>query len=337
MKKHLLRLEQLATGYSSKRGGKVMLQREMSASLQSGEMIALLGPNGAGKSTLMRTLLGLQDALAGRVFYNHVSLKNLSVRALAKIVAVVLTDGIDDLYLTVNQVVAMGRYLFTPFSGRLSKRDYYFIEKALHDVEMQHFSHQVFFNLSDGEKQKVLIARALVQQTPFIFFDEPAAYIDAPGKIAMMELLKEIVKNQNKGILLTTHDIDLALHYADKCWMLGNGLPFVQGIPEDIVLQNIISQYFQHKGVFFDMRKGKFVSQSKGKRPKIELSGSDIPVLWLAKAFERKGFEVVTVVREKLQFGFYFENNNFVFIKNGKIFNTFNTIEGALKMVALTD
>lgn len=337
MENHQLHIEKLSTGFVQKRGKRRVLQEGFSADLKSGEMVFLLGPNGAGKSTLMRTLLGLQRALDGSVHFDDFPLSGLSVRQLARKVAVVFTDRLDDIYLKANEVVAMGRYPFAPLSGKLTEKDRQAVQKALVQVEMQSFAHQTFFNLSDGEKQKVLMARALVQETPFIFFDEPVAYIDAPGKIAVMELLREIVRKQHKGILLTTHDIDLALHYADKLWLIGNGQPFVQGIPEDLVLQKSVQKYFHHQGIYFNIRKGKFVSQIKRNQPEIEMAGRDIFILWLAKAFERRGFEVLTVEREALQFGFYFEKNRFVFIKNGKIFNTFNTIEDALKMKGTSD
>ncbi len=330
MENHRLHIEKLSTGFLQKRGKKRVLQEGFSADLKSGEMICLLGPNGAGKSTLMRTLLGLQRALEGSVHFDDFPLSDLSVRQLSRKVAVVFTDRLDDIYLKVNEVVAMGRYPFAPLSGKLTEKDRQAVTKALVQVEMQSFAHQTFFNLSDGEKQKVLMARALVQETPFIFFDEPVAFIDAPGKIAVMELLREIVRKQNKGILLTTHDIDLALHYADKLWLMGNGRPFVQGIPEDLVLQKSVQQYFYHQGIRFDIGKGKFIKQRSESRNKVEVSGKEVPVIWLIKALERKGFEVHLTERKKLRNGFYFENDTFVCLQNGVVTGTFLLIEEVL-------
>ncbi len=330
MKNHFLHIKNLTTGFHIKRKRNIVLQSDISTELNSGEMICLLGSNGAGKSTLLRTLLGLQKKIKGIITYDDVPLYQISEKQLSTKVAIVLTNSINDVYLTVYEIVAMGRYPFAVFSGKLTNNDKNIIHNALKQVEMNGFSNKMFFTLSDGEKQKTLIARALVQETPFIFFDEPTAFIDAPGKIALMEMLSEIVKTQNKGILLTTHNINLALQYADKLWLLGKNLPFVQGIPEDLILQNVVQQYFKHNGIVFDLEQGKFVKHNKSKSHTVKVAGKSIEINWLTRALHRKGYSVVTVEKQHLTTGIYYENSVFVMMKNKSIIYKSSSISDLL-------
>ncbi len=299
--------------------------------LQSGELVCLLGANGVGKSTLLRIIAGLQKPLSGEVRYDGFSLNELSVKELSKKVAVVLTDKIDDLFLRVYEVIAMGRYPYTSFSGKLKTSDYQRIQSALQEVGIGNIAQKVFYKLSDGEKQKVLIVRALVQDTPFIFFDEPAAFIDAPGKIALMELLLNIAHRQQKGILLTTHDIDLALRYAEKLWLMGKAMPLIQGIPEDLVLQQQINKYFNRPGIVFNLHKGNFIPITSKPENVIYLSGHSIEILWLERAFERIGFRTKNIPELKLETGFSFHIGVYFFYKNNIIENQFVNIESVLK------
>lgn len=256
--KCLLKIENLSTGYSLSRSKKLSLHQDINCDVNKGELIALLGPNGAGKSTLLKTLMGIIPAIDGRVYYNGRSLYQMSKKEIATLVAVVLTDKIDDRFLTAYDIVGTGRYPYGSFTGRLTNNDKEKITSAFNVVGASELTSRVFYSLSDGEKQKVLLARAIAQDTPLIFLDEPTAFIDSPGKVIIMNLLKNLVKTHNKTILLTTHDTELALEYVDRLWLLGKENYFKDGNPDELVELGMINDLFVRKGVVFNKKSKKF-------------------------------------------------------------------------------
>ena len=203
MEKTVLHIENLTNGLSLSRGKKLVLQENLHMRLQSGQFVCLLGPNGAGKSTFLRILMGFQPALAGTISYDGKELSHLA--------AVVLTDRFSDPYLTAMDVISLGRYPYGSLIAKLSTEDTHVIQQIVNTLNIGDLMEKVFQQLSDVEKQKVLIARALVQDTPFIFLDEPIAFVDSPGRIEIMEMLSDIAHKRHKGILMTTHDIETAL------------------------------------------------------------------------------------------------------------------------------
>ena len=203
----------LSIGY-----GATIVQRDLSFSLKPGEMVCMLGPNGCGKSTLLRTLAGLQPALSGD--YTHGDAKNI---------ALVLTERLSMDNTTVHDVVALGRYPYSSFLDGLTKEDEAIIAESLKQVgfENQTTSNDIkqlqttFFNAhSDGEKQRILIAKALAQQTPIILLDEPTAHLDLPHRILILRLLRKLAHEQNKTILISTHELDLALALSDRILLM---------------------------------------------------------------------------------------------------------------------
>ncbi len=313
-----IEIKRLTTGYIVK-GTQHLLQKNINASVNPGEITILLGVNGSGKSTLMRTVSGYQPALEGEIILNGIPLHAYSQKEIARKIAVIFTGSIDDNYLTAGEITAMGRYPQNPFGSRLSADDKKIVNEALTMVEMSAFAAEPFVHLSDGEKQRVLIARALAQQTPYILMDEPAAFIDMPGKIAIMELLKEIAHNHRKGILLATHDIDLALQYADRIWLLGKNLPFKKGIPEDIALSGNLRDYFHHEGIVFNVETGKFEKTGKKTTNKIiGVPGKKTAVFLLSKALERKGYKVIGMEKGDLKRGILCKINEFVVLDESK-------------------
>ncbi|MCF6171239.1 MAG: ABC transporter ATP-binding protein [Bacteroidales bacterium] len=258
MRKPLLKIKNLSTGYFPKKRESRVLHQSLNMELAAGEMVCILGPNGTGKSTLLRTLLGFQRPLNGEVFYSGCSLKELSVKEMAMEISVVLTDRIDDSFLTVYEVAATGRYPYGSLSGRLGINDRKIISGAIQQVGIEHISRQLFSTLSDGEKQKTMIARAIAQDTPLIFLDEPAAFIDSPNKVIIMELLKKLAHEHHKGILLTTHDMEPALRFADKLWLLGTSGEFEEGPPETLVEQGSINRLFDTDVVVFNSTARRF-------------------------------------------------------------------------------
>ena len=191
--------------------GEAVVQRDLSFSLQRGEMVCMLGPNGCGKSTLLRTLAGLQPALAGD--FTHCDAKNI---------ALVLTERVSMDNTTVHDVVAMGRYPYTSFLGGLTNKDEEIIAQALRQVGFADSSvSATMFNAhSDGEKQRILIAKALAQQTPIVLLDEPTAHLDLPHRILILRLLRRLAHEQEKTILISTHELDLALALSDRILLM---------------------------------------------------------------------------------------------------------------------
>ena len=218
------------TSGSSLKGREEVVQSNLTFSLQQGEMVCMLGPNGCGKSTLLRTLAGLQPALGGEIKPNpDPSLKG---REAAKQMALVLTERLSMDNTTVHDVVAMGRYPYTSFLGGLTDEDERIIAESLEKVGFQSSDvrsqnsevAKTFFNAhSDGEKQRILIAKALAQQTPIILLDEPTAHLDLPHRILVLRLLRQLAHEQGKTVLISTHELDLALALSDRILLMSPG------------------------------------------------------------------------------------------------------------------
>lgn len=197
-----------------------MVQRDLNFELHHGEMVCMLGPNGCGKSTLLRTLAGLQPTLAGSFEITNSPLPIANSVKEASQIALVLTERLSLENTTVHDVVAMGRYPYTSFLGGLSQADEQIIEQSLEDVGLSG-SAQTFFNdHSDGEKQRTLIAKALAQQTPIILLDEPTAHLDLPNRIRVLQLLRRVAREQKKTILISTHELDLAIKLSDRIMLM---------------------------------------------------------------------------------------------------------------------
>ena len=207
----------LTTGYGDR-----VVSSGLTAGLCAGKVTCLLGPNGAGKSTLLRTLAGYQRALAGRM--DEISPETLGV---------VLTERTDAMGLSAREVVAMGRHPYTDYFGQLSPEDEQVVDKAMRLTHIEEFARRAFQSLSDGERQKVMIAKALAQETHIILMDEPSAFLDFPSKVELMLLLRNLAHNQGKAILLSTHDVGIALKTADMLWLMHEGRMTI-GTPQEL-------------------------------------------------------------------------------------------------------
>ena len=256
--KETVEIKNLTTGFRLKKDDAKILHEGLRLELKNSELVCILGPNGAGKSTLLKTMLGFEKAISGSVFFMGQPLDILPVKELSRMVSVVLTDKIDDFYLTAFEVALTGRYPHASFTGKPNEKDISMVNDAFQKVGVLHLSGQSFYKLSDGEKQKVMIARAIVQDTPFIFLDEPVAYVDPPGKIAIMYLLKKLSLQMNKGILVATHDLESALNYADELWLLGTGGKWKTGKPEELVEAGFINEFFDSGEVRFNRKNHRF-------------------------------------------------------------------------------
>ena len=287
----MLEAKELKVGYGSSRSGFLVVAGPLSMQLQPGELVCLVGPNGAGKSTLMRTLAGMQPALAGRVLLDGADIHQLSARERARRLSVVLTDSVATGLLDVEAVVGLGRYPHTGWSGRLQEEDHRVVRWAIAAVGIEDFTHRPISELSDGERQKVMIARALAQEPRVMVLDEITAFLDLPRRVQMMQLLRNLARSSQRAILLSTHDLDLALRSADNIWLMPKNEPLAVGAPEDLVLRGDFENVFGREGVQFDREQGSFrIHHQLGKQ--IELVGDGIEAAWTARALEREGFEL---------------------------------------------
>lgn len=243
----MIRTEHLNIGY-----GNSIVQENLCLQAHEGQMICMLGRNGCGKSTLLRTLAGLQPALSGEVFCNEKNITSISNNEKAKTLSLVLTEKNSMDSTIVHDVVAMGRYPYTNILGGLTDNDKQAIHEAIEQVGLSE-KNQAFFNqLSDGEKQRVLIAKALAQATPLILLDEPTAHLDLPNRIRTLLLLKKLSHESGKCVIISTHELDLALQTADEIWLMTPNKGVVTGKPEDLIASNAFQKAFEDDLFSFD-------------------------------------------------------------------------------------
>ncbi len=289
----ILQTHKLSIGYKHPRRPPQVVAADISVSLQGGELVCLLGPNGGGKSTLMRTLAGLQAPLAGAVKLAGKDIHHLRPRELARCLSIVLTDRIDVGMLSAYTLVALGRHPYTDWTGQLSQQDEAVVRWAIEAVGAADLAVRQVGELSDGERQKIMIARALAQESGLILLDEPTAFLDLPHRVDIMGILRKLAREAGRAVLLSTHDLDLALRSADKIWLLPLGDPLQVGAPEDLVLSGAFEATFRSGGVVFDPHTGSF-RLNQQQSGLVNLIGDGLPALWTKRALEREGFEVTT-------------------------------------------
>lgn len=248
----MLRLQQLTTGY-----GKTVVSSQLSCTLPTASLTVLMGTNGAGKSTLLRTLAGFIRPISGSVCCGENNITHLTPRELAKTLSVVLTFRPTADALTVQQVVEMGRMPYAQFFAKSTPVDAQTIERAMQLTQTQDLAHRFVNTLSDGERQRVFIAKALAQNTPIILLDEPTAFLDFPAKVHTMKLLSELAHAEGKSILLSTHDVELALRFADTLWLLSaDGI--VSGTPKQLSHEGAIAHFFARDGLCYNAEQMRF-------------------------------------------------------------------------------
>ena len=290
MKEETIRIQNLSTGYFGKKGTKVIAQN-ICATIPSGELTCLLGANGAGKSTLLRTLSAFLRPLSGEIWIRGKRLTDYTDKELATVIGVVLTEKCQLRNMTVTELIGMGRSPYTGFWGTLSPKDKQIVSEAIALVRIEELKERMVHTLSDGERQKVMIAKALAQETPVIYLDEPTAFLDYPSKVDTMLLLRQLAHETGKTIFLSTHDVELALQTADTLWLMkryrakGEGSqvkgeggfslptqgetpqppiesstikPLTIGSPKELAENGALGQFFTGKDFTFDQQEMRF-------------------------------------------------------------------------------
>jgi iron complex transport system ATP-binding protein len=285
-----IRMECLSIGYPGKNGLHVVANR-IHTSLMSGELTCLLGANGTGKSTLLRTLSGFQPPLSGKILLSGRDIKLYTRLHLATLISVVLTDRAEVNGMTVEELVSLGRTPYTGFWGKLKEEDQDIVNRSLSLVGISNLTRRRIETLSDGERQKAMVAKALAQETPVILLDEPTAFLDFPSKVELLQLLRQLCRETNKSILLSTHDLELALQIADKVWLMEKSKELVTGTPEDLALNGKLTHFFKRKGVLFDEHTGLFCVDNSIEHH-IRLTGSGERFDMVRKALIRNGVDV---------------------------------------------
>lgn len=287
MKETTIRLRDLSIGYPDKHNTKRVAEH-LNASIHSGELTCLLGTNGVGKSTLLRTLSAFQPPLGGTIDLLDRPLSTYDDRQLATVIGVVLTEKSDIRNMTVEELVGLGRSPYTGFWGTLKESDRRIVHEAIARVRIEPLTQRMVHTLSDGERQKVMIAKALAQETPIIFLDEPTAFLDFPSKVEVMQLLHNLTHTLQKTVFMSTHDLELALQIADKIWLMDRTNGIAIGTPEDLSLEGKLSSFFSRKGITYDTETGFFRIDTDYRR-EIHLHGHGSRYAMVRKALQRNG------------------------------------------------
>lgn len=304
----------LEVGYKKNNQNQVLFE-PLSLTLAQGELVCFMGSNGIGKTTLIKTLAGIQAPLKGTVTRHYST-------------AIVLTDKISGSLMTVRDLVTYGRYPHLNWWLKLNDEDHQIIENAIRKVHLESIADKQLSQLSDGQLQMVMIAKALAQDANILLLDEPTAHLDLNNRVEIMNLLRLLARETNKTILVATHELDLALQTADKIWLATQDKKIVTGIPEDLVLDGTFDTVFQLKG--FDLKTGK-ISHTPYRKKLVQLDGSGPEYLWTKNALERSGYELDTNVLTRISIlspdKIYWE------LSSNTINGRFKTLEDLLKAI----
>jgi iron complex transport system ATP-binding protein len=285
--------EGLTVGYRRRGAKSVVTLDGVDAQLLPGHLTFLLGPNGAGKSTLLRTLVGSQKPLAGRVLLAGDNLARLSARERAKRLSVVLTDPIDVGLMTVRGLVGLGRSPHVGWFSVLAEDDRQTVDWALDVSGASQLADRQVIELSDGERQRAMIARALAQKPSVLVLDEPTAFLDLTRRVELIALLRKLANDTGLAVLMSTHDLDLALRTADQLWLVHADGRFETGGPEDLAMGGSIARAYAGRDIGFDHAAGTFVLTGRGRGPQVAVAATGPALHWAERAVQRAGFAPV--------------------------------------------
>ena len=291
---NIITLNNASIGYKAKTHSVNVVKSGITVFALKGELVALIGGNGVGKSTLLRTIAGFQPSMGGDVMVMGKQVNSYREKELALIMSFVSTEVIRVPNLSVFDLVSLGRYPHTNWFGKLLDEDRHIVEEAIKSVGLKGYENRMVNCISDGERQKAMIARTLAQDTDVIVLDEPTAFLDLSNKYEIVHILHELASEKGKTILFSTHDLTTAIAESDRMWLMLND-SVEQGSPEDLILNGDFTSLFQSEHLFFDQGKGDFRIRKQTKR-KAVVRGKGIAVDWTVKALERNGFEVLDSV-----------------------------------------
>jgi iron complex transport system ATP-binding protein len=287
--KKILTLQSLVIGYGRGKDASILLP-PLTSSASKGELIALIGQNGIGKSTLLRTITGLQQPLSGKVLINGKDLNDYHRYTLAGLIGYISTEPVRVSNMTVFDLVALGRYPHTNWTGKFEKKDYDLVGEAIEKVGLQNLAGRFINELSDGERQRAMIARVLAQDAEILVMDEPTAFLDIRSKYEVVHLLHDLSRSRGKTIIFSTHDLLTAISESDKVWLALKD-SFAEGAPEDLILSGSFDKLFDTSVVRFSPSDASF-SFSRWMRGKVSVEASGIDRYWTEKAANRAGFEI---------------------------------------------
>ena len=253
----VLYTENLKIGYSTKKQT-ICIKKNINISLEAGKLITLIGGNGIGKSTLLKTITSIIPALDGQVFLSDKKIESYSPETLAQNLSIVTTEKLPASNLTVSELIALGRHPYTNWLGNLTENDLNHIQDAINATNISHLQYKKYSEISDGQLQKVMIARALAQDTPLIILDEPTTHLDLFHKVAVFKLLKKLANENNKCILFSTHDIDLAIQLSDEMIVMTEEF-CIQDQPCNLIEKGVFDTLFKDENIVFDKQYGKFI------------------------------------------------------------------------------
>lgn len=326
-------LENVSVGYFV--GKKpFFVQQRLNLSALKGELIALIGNNGCGKSTLLRSIAHLQPLLSGKIFIENKNVADITPNERARLISIVLTGQQAVASFTVRELVAIGRDPYTGWLGNLSATDESIIDWSIEMTNVKDFENRTIHELSDGERQRVFIARALAQDTPLILLDEPTSHLDLSNRVNILLLLQKLAHETGKIILISTHELETAMQVADKIWLMQKGKGIIEGSPEDLIINGTFNEAFKDKAALyrFDSELGVFVIQhnSGGKVKFLPSKEDKLLDKWTLKALRRRGFAVSNSAHVEVRP--QAKQRNWLVLSDGKSFIA-NTISEMLDCV----
>lgn len=313
---NILSASNLSVGYAQDKARKNIVFSGINLSAVTGELIALAGRNGAGKSTLLKTLAKLQEPINGHITIEGKDIHDFKRKEFAFEMGYVSTEAILVSHLKVADVVSLGRFPYTNFIGKIGATDRQKIDEAIHLTNIEHLVDKNLNEISDGERQKVMIARTLAQDTRIIILDEPTSFLDLPNKYEIIGILKYLAAVKGKTVIFSCHDVHIAMQQADKMWlMLGNR--FVEGAPEDLILNTSFEELFVNHKMNFDSNTGEFKIQQE-ETGNIQLSGEGKPYFWTKNALRRLNYAItnnesvfkIDVIEENGQLSWVLKNSS---------------------------
>jgi iron complex transport system ATP-binding protein len=279
----------LAIGYIARRKVKTVMQY-LSLQARTGELVALIGRNGSGKSTLLRTLVGLQPALSGKVILQGKELNTIGSSRLPRIVSFASTEPMAIRNIRVRDVIALGRFPFTNWIGTVTPEDEEAVNKAIDATGLMQLAGRSIDNISDGERQRTLIARSLAQDTGLLVMDEPTAFLDLPSRYSIVSLLRQLTRERDKCVIYSTHDLDTAINEADRIWLMTEE-GIAEGAPEDLILSGAVARAFESPLLSFSKSEGTF-SFIRGRLTGVALEGKGLAARLTEKALGREGYRI---------------------------------------------